>query len=102
MRMIERLINGLICQAQAQASNCRFYSTPNQNTAVESRYYGPYDRLFAYAVIEGSFTFFLARQTAPDETFPRDAVLDFVIFMTVVVVVDQEQGPVLIVDIKDD
>ncbi len=54
----------------------------NQNTSLESRYYGPYDRLFNYAVIEGSFTFFLARQTTPDETSPRDAV-DFVVFMVV-------------------
>jgi hypothetical protein len=70
----------------------------NQNTAVESRYYGPYDRLFNYTLIEGSFTFFLAPQTAPDEASPRDAV-DFVVFM---VVLNQEQKPVLIADIKDD
>jgi hypothetical protein len=69
-----------------------------QNTAVESCYYGPYDRLLNYAVTEGSFTFFLAPRTAPDETSPRDAV-DFVIFM---VVLNQDQKPVLIVDIKDD
>ncbi|KAF8232077.1 hypothetical protein L208DRAFT_1436812 [Tricholoma matsutake] len=75
-----------------------FNVSRNQNTAVESRYYGPYDRLFNYAVIEGSFTFFLAPQTAPDETSPRDAV-DFVTFM---VVLNQDQKPVLIAEIKDD
>jgi hypothetical protein len=75
-----------------------FNVSRNQNTAVESRYYGPYDRLFNYTLIEGSFTFFLAPQTAPDETSPRDAV-DFVVFM---VVLNQEQKPVLIADIKDD
>lgn len=69
-----------------------------QNMAVKSRYYGPYDRLFNYALIDGSFTFFLAPQTAPDETSPHDAV-DFVFFM---VVLSQEQKPVLIADIKDD
>jgi hypothetical protein len=69
-----------------------------QNALLESRYYGPYDRLFNYAVIEGSFTFFLTLQTVPDETSSRDAV-DFVVFM---VVLNQEQKPVLIAEIKDD
>ena len=49
-------------------------------------------------MIEGSFTFFLAPQIAPDETSARDAV-DFVVFM---VVLNQEQKPVLFVEIKDD
>jgi hypothetical protein len=40
-----------------------FVSSRIKNTSAESRYYGPYDRLFNYAVIEGSFTFFLAPQT---------------------------------------
>jgi hypothetical protein len=75
-----------------------FNISRNQNAPVESHYYGPYDRLFNYAVIEGSFTFFLALQTAPDETSPRDAV-GFVVFM---VVLNQEQKPVLIAEIKDD
>jgi hypothetical protein len=48
-------------------------------------------------VIEGSFTFFLAPQTAPDETSPHDSV-EFVVFM---VVFDREQKPVLIAEIKD-
>lgn len=75
-----------------------FNVSHKQNTAVESRYYGPYDRLFNYAVIEGFFTFFLAPQTAPDETSWRDGV-NFVIFM---VVLNQDRKPVLIAEIKDD
>lgn len=75
-----------------------FNISRNQNTSLDSRYYGPYDRLFNYAVIEGSFTFFLAPQIAPDETSARDAV-DFVVFL---VVLNQEQKPVLFVEIKDD
>jgi hypothetical protein len=75
-----------------------FNVSRNQNAQLESRYYGPYDRLFNYAVIEGSFTLFLAPQSAPDETSPRDAV-DFVVFM---VILNQEQKPVLIAEIKDD
>ena len=75
-----------------------FEISRNQNTLLDSRYYGPYDRLFNYAVIEGSFTFFLARQTTPDETSPPDA-FDFVVFM---VVLNREQKPVLIAEIKDD
>jgi hypothetical protein len=71
---------------------------PEQNTAVESRYHGPYDRLFNYALIEGSFTIFLASQSAPDQTSPRDGV-NFVIFM---VVSNQYRKPVLIVEIQDD
>jgi len=69
-----------------------------RNASFESRYYGPYDRLFNYTVIEGGFNLFLALQTAPDETSPRDAV-DFVDFM---VVLNQQLKPVLIAEIKDD
>jgi hypothetical protein len=75
-----------------------FNVSRNQNAPLKSRYYGPYDRLFNYAVVDGSFTFFLALQTAPDETSARDAV-DFIIFM---VILNQEQKPVLIAEIKDD
>ena len=75
-----------------------FNVSRNQNAPLKSRYYGPYDRLFNYAVVEGSFSFFLAPQTAPDETSARDAV-DIVIFL---VVLNQEHKPVLFVEIKDD
>jgi hypothetical protein len=34
-----------------------FNVSRKQNAPLESRYYGPYDRLFNYVVIEGSFTF---------------------------------------------
>ncbi|KAH8992511.1 hypothetical protein EDB92DRAFT_1797158 [Lactarius akahatsu] len=67
----------------------------NQNAPLESRYYGPYDRLFNYALVEGSFTFYLTLLTAPDETSARD-VVDFM------VVLNQEQKPVLFAEIKDD
>ena len=56
------------------------------------------DRLLNFAVIEGSFNFFLAPQTALDETAARDAV-DFDVFM---VVLNPEQKPVFIVEIKAD
>lgn len=69
----------------------------NQNAPLESRYYGPYG-LFNYALVEGSFTFYLTRLTAPDETSARD-VVDLVVFM---VVLNQEQKPVLFAEIKDD
>jgi len=75
-----------------------FNISRNQNVPFESRYYGPYDRLFNYAVTEGSFTFCLAVQTAPDDTSPCDPV-DSVVYM---VVLNQEQNPVLIAEIKDD
>ena len=74
-----------------------FHINRNRNAPLASRYYGPYDRLFNYAVIEGSFTFFLAPQTATDEN-SRDAV-DFVVFL---VIFNQNQQPVLIAEIKDD
>lgn len=70
----------------------------HRNEPFESRYYGPYDRLFNYAVVEGSFALFLAPQTTPDETSPRDAV-DFLVFM---VILNQNQQPVLVAEIKDD
>ena len=74
-----------------------FNVSGNGTVPFESRYYGPYDRLFNYALIEGPFTFFLALQTAPNEDPPRDAV-DFLVFM---VVLNQDQKPVLIAEIKD-
>jgi len=49
-------------------------------------------------VVEGSFSLFLAPQTAPDESSPRDAT-DYVVFM---VVLNQQQQPVLFAEIKDD
>ena len=49
-------------------------------------------------MIKGSFTFFLAPLTAPDETSARDAV-DFVVSM---VVLNRRQEPVLFANIKDD
>jgi hypothetical protein len=71
----------------------------NKNAPLESRYYGPYDSLIHYALCEGSnFKFFLSPQTTPDENYPRDSV-DFVVFM---VVLNQQQEPVLIAEIKDD
>jgi hypothetical protein len=51
------------------------------------------------ALMTGSFTFFLALQTAPNETSACDAV-DFVVFM---VILNREQKwPVLMAEIKDD
>lgn len=75
-----------------------FNVSHNQNAPLESRYYGPYDRLFNYAVVEGTFSLFLAPQTVLDDTSARDAV-DFVVFL---VVSNQEQKPVLFAEIKDD
>ncbi|KAH9061733.1 hypothetical protein EDB83DRAFT_871050 [Lactarius deliciosus] len=75
-----------------------FNVSRNENAPVESRYYGPYDRLFNYALIEGSFTLFLAPQSALDEVAAREAV-DFVVFL---VVFNQEKKPVLFAEIKDD
>ncbi|KAF9237213.1 hypothetical protein BU15DRAFT_63280 [Melanogaster broomeanus] len=77
-----------------------FHVSRNQNVPFESRYYGPYDRLFNYAVIEGSFALFLAPQAAPDDTstVPREAV-GYGVFM---VVLDQDQKPVLLAEVKDD
>ncbi|KAI0251656.1 hypothetical protein BJV78DRAFT_1209695 [Lactifluus subvellereus] len=57
-----------------------FNASRNQNAPVESRYYGPYDRLFNYAMIEGSFTN----------------------FSNFLVVLNQEQKPVLFAEIEDD
>ncbi|KAI9567858.1 hypothetical protein HD554DRAFT_2039258 [Boletus coccyginus] len=75
-----------------------FNVSRHRNKPFGSRYYGPYDRLFNYAIVEGSFTFFLSPQTAPDETSPRDTV-DFLVFM---IVLNQNQQPVLVAEVKDD
>src|SRR5258706_14349434 len=58
-----------------------FNASCNQNTPIKSQYYGPYDRLFIYIVIEDSFNFFLALQIArPNETSAHD-IVEFVVFM---------------------
>ena len=49
-------------------------------------------------MIKGSFNLYLALQFAPDETSLHDSV-DFVVF---IVVLNQEQKPVLITEIKDE
>jgi hypothetical protein len=66
--------------------------------AVEARYYGPYDKLLNYAMIEGSFAFFLAPQAVPDERYPHDA-LAFIVFL---VVFNKDQKPVLFAMIQND
>ena len=73
-----------------------FNAGRNRKWLLKSRYYGPYDRLFNYAVIEGSFALFLSPQI--DETPLPDAVVSPV-FMAIL---NQDQKPVLIVDIQDD
>jgi len=73
-----------------------FDASRNRKEPLESRYYGPYDRLFNYAVVEGSFTLFLALQV--DEDFAPDAI-DTPAFMAIL---NQDQKPVLIEEIRDD
>jgi len=79
-----------------------FKISRNQNVPLKSRYHGPYDRLFNYTLVEGSSTFLFSRRTVPDSDEPsaRDAV-DFQVFQ-VMMVSNQEQKPVLLVDIQDD
>ena len=66
-------------------------------TPFEARYFGPYDRLLNYAMIEDTFAFFLAPQTPPEDDSMRikDLVVLFVIF-------DRQKKPVLFAVIKDD
>ena len=76
-----------------------FNISRNQKLPPESRYYGPYDRLFNYALIEGSFTFSLTPQIEPEEmSAPHDVADSVELF----VILNQVQKPVLIVDIQDD
>ena len=77
---------------------CRRPSKQLTRTTVEARYYGPYDRLLNYAMVEGSFAFFLAPQAVPDEYFPHDA-LAFIVFL---VVFNMDQKPVLFAMIQND
>ena len=72
-----------------------FNAGRKQDLKHESRYYGPYDRLFNYAVVEGAFNLFLAPQK---EESPNDAANSLVFL----VVFDNQQKPVLIAEIKDD
>ncbi|KAF8522640.1 hypothetical protein BU17DRAFT_44635 [Hysterangium stoloniferum] len=63
---------------------------------VENRYYGPYDKLLNYC-FGSNFTFYVAPQNPPTEK-SRETV-DFIVF---IVVFDQNDRPVLIVEVKDD
>ena len=65
---------------------------------VEARYYGPYEKLPNYAMIEGSFAFFLAPQAVPDEYFPHDAL----VFIAFLVVFNKDQKPILFAMIQND
>jgi hypothetical protein len=68
---------------------CR--KTHDQNTPFEYCYYATYDRLLNHTLIQDSgFTFIISLQTTPAESDH---------FM---VVLDLEQKPILIVNIKDD
>ncbi|CAA7259279.1 unnamed protein product [Cyclocybe aegerita] len=68
----------------------------DKNKPLESRYYGPYDKLLNYCFGE-SFTFFAAPQKLPtSDNAARDA-LDF----TFLIVFDAGRRPVLIAQIKD-
>jgi hypothetical protein len=69
---------------------------PTGMTPLEARYYGPYDKLLNYAMIEGSFAFFLAPQALRDET------ANVLVYYVSLVVYDQDQKPVLFAIIKDD
>jgi hypothetical protein len=74
-----------------------------QNTLkmpFEARYYGPYDRLLNYAMIEDTYyAFFLAPQTPPyDRSLPR-LTIEMLIYL---VVFDQQHKPVLFAVIEDD
>lgn len=71
---------------------------PTVMTPFVARYYGPYDKLLNYAMIEGSFAFFLAPQAVPDETSLQDN-LNLVISL---VIFNQDQKPVLFAMIQDD
>jgi len=67
-----------------------------KRTSFENRYYGPYDKLLNYCFGE-SFTFYVAPQNPPRDD-SRDTV-DFVVFL---VVFDNNDRPVMIVEVKDD
>jgi hypothetical protein len=76
---------------------CR--KTHDQNTPFKYRYYTTYDRLLNHALIQDSgFTFIISFQSTPTEPSLHDLV-ESDHFM---VVLDLEQKPVLIVDIKND
>ena len=62
-----------------------------KRTTFENRYYGPYDKLLNYCFGE-SFTFYVAPQNRDDS---RDTVVFLVVF-------DNNDRPVMIVQVKDD
>lgn len=67
-----------------------------KHTAFENRYYGPYDKLLNYC-FGNSFKYYVAPQCHPRDD-SRDAV-DFIVFF---VVFNEDDRPVLIVEVKDD
>ncbi|KAH7913344.1 hypothetical protein BJ138DRAFT_1059193 [Hygrophoropsis aurantiaca] len=67
-----------------------------KNTTFENRYFGPYDKLLNYCFGD-SFTFYVAPQSPP-----RDDRQDAVDFMVFFVVFDNNDKPVMMVEVKDD
>ncbi|KZT11627.1 uncharacterized protein LAESUDRAFT_720878 [Laetiporus sulphureus 93-53] len=65
----------------------------NRPTALENRYYGPFDKLLNYC-FGSSFDFYVAPQNPPTK-LSRDSI----VFL---VVRDRNDKPVLLVEIKDD
>ena len=64
----------------------------------ENRYYGPYNHLLNYCFRESPDRYFVAPQSPPGDSAPRDSV-DFVVLQ---VVSGVEYGPVLFVEVKND
>jgi hypothetical protein len=71
----------------------------SQNVPCPSRYYGPYNKLLDYALMDHPFTFIIFPQkVAPDDLSPyeaTDSVFRLVVF-------NLEYKPVLFAEIKDD
>ena len=65
---------------------------------LESRYYGPYNKLLAYCFDPYSYEFFIAPEKPPGKLSSHEAV-DFIVFL---IVFDIQRRPVLIAEIKDD
>jgi hypothetical protein len=71
----------------------------NKNLPFGDRYYGPYNKLLHYALMDDSFTFFVSPQRlVHEDPFPREAVYPELCL----VVYNQDCNPFLFAMIKDD
>jgi hypothetical protein len=78
-----------------------FEHSRQRREVFENRYYGPYDKLLNYC-FGSDFTFYVAPQNPPTDNTSDDNPCDDLGFILVLIVFNNNNQPVLVVEVKDD